>query len=111
MAGKRNQPKATERSYNASAVAVVEPPAQVRPRESTIPGDVLSAMADALAQGWATNGATYESKQDAQNDAGKFKRALVRMVDGVENEKGLRSRTWETADGFVFAIGIRQPKS
>lgn len=100
------------RVYDPSAVSVVEPPAQARPRESSIPPAVLSAMADALAKGWATNGATYDSKDEAQRDAGKFKRALAPMAgDSVKSEKDLRSRTWQgEGDKFVFAIGIREAK-
>ena len=99
--------KSTEAlKYDVAAVGSIEPPAISRPRESSVPQDVAEAMAAAMANGWASNGITYESKEDAQNDAGKFKRAVARVLK-VE-EKEVASRTWEKSEGqFVFALGKR----
>lgn len=115
MAGKRTpQTGATPpaRVYDPAAVASLEPPVQRKPRESSIPQEVISAMAGIIANGgWAGNGMAYGEKEEAQAEAGKFKRVLGNaQIDGVRTEKDLRTRTWETADGHVFAVTRRQPK-
>lgn len=100
-----NQPAST-----ASAVVNIDPPKRTAGRTSSVPASVASAMAEAIQNGWTTNGQTYDSKESAQSEAAKHKRAISAVMN--REEKEIATRAWETSDGvFVFAVGIKPAKT
>lgn len=96
--------------YSVGSVTLIEPPLIQRPRESSIPREVIDAMVSQVREGWVTNGAVYGEKKEAQSDAAKFKRQVARVL-GVP-EKEVATRTWATTDNgeFVFALMQRAGK-
>lgn len=94
-------------------IAKIQPPARRRKTKQTLTADILVALADNLSETeWVSNGLTYdgeEGQKNATTEARVYRRELARHLN--MQERDIRTRVWETEDGWSFALLRRKQEN
>lgn len=81
---------------------LVVPPTITRERESSADEKIVAGMAKSYTPGaWVTNGATYKTQKEAQNDSAVYRRAFAKALS-VEPHK-IKSRIWGMNGDTIIA--------
>jgi hypothetical protein len=89
---------------------IIAPPPRRRKTKTTLPADVLEALAGAITKdAWLGDASMFfdgdEGQKNASNEARIYRRDLARHLDVAE--RTIRTRVWETENGWQFAIRLR----
>lgn len=96
---------------NAPVFGIIAPPPRKRKTKQVVPTDVLEALAGAISEETWLGDATMffdgeDGQKNASNEARIYRRDLARHMGREENS--IRTRVWETENGWQFALALRK---
>jgi hypothetical protein len=96
---------------NAPVFGTIAPPPRRRKTKTTLPADVLTALAGAITSSdWIGDASMFfdgdDGQKNASNEARLYRRDLSRHMEIAERD--VRTRVWETEDGWQFALRLRE---